>query len=513
MMKLLFVCLFAMVLFSTASSQRAFIHSTASTNSILYWSIMDNALMNGQSDAKLQLTKNWNPNGTAFASYNFNETGVAYLSDDYWAVYNENTTDILGNMSFNVYIPADGENSYTHNAEKTLRINTSKAPAPLLVLDHPLLNNRPEAMVFVTHNMNVFGNFQTDPVGVYYISTAWAIYNLDGVNMTPDQAFNVYIAQEGDNAFYHFATAENTGYNYTLIDHPDLNDNPNAILIVTRNLSPGGVPSGVLSPYPVGVWYSVAYGKWSIFNEDFSTMDIGNCFNVLIADQDNNNPLPDPWQTADVGTVNVTGAADYGDGAFLLSGSGVDIWGTSDAFRYVYQEFNEEEDIDFKIRVASLSKTDVWAKAGLMVRQSLDANSIFASTLVSAENGSHFQTRESAGASALSITGPNIDAPVWLRILKVQDTISGFISGDGESREKISSVELGLNGSYYAGLAVCSHNDTILSTAVFTDMTLAPPEEEDSEITGIETSGDNLKFAGPVIFPNPTKCLHTICLD
>ena len=40
--------------------------------------------------------------------------------------------------------------------------------------------------------------------------------------------------------FVHTATATNTGFNYTLIDHPLTNNNPNAIVLVTQNYNPGG---------------------------------------------------------------------------------------------------------------------------------------------------------------------------------------------------------------------------------------------------------------------------------
>ena len=35
--------------------------------------------------------------------------------------------------------------------------------------------------------------------------------------------------------FVHTATATNTSFNYTLIDHPLTNNNPNAIVLVTQN--------------------------------------------------------------------------------------------------------------------------------------------------------------------------------------------------------------------------------------------------------------------------------------
>jgi len=40
------------------------------------------------------------------------------------------------------------------------------------------------------------------------------------------------------------------------IDHPLANGNPNAIILVTPNLNPGGVVVGKYDPHPIGVMYS-----------------------------------------------------------------------------------------------------------------------------------------------------------------------------------------------------------------------------------------------------------------
>ena len=73
----------------------------------------------------------------------------------------------------------------------------------------------------------------------------------------------------------------------------------------------------------------------------------------------------------DVGTVGHPGhPGPYTNGSYTLTGSGSDIWGNADAFNYVYQTLNGDGEI--VARVVSLSNTDPWAKAGVMIRQSLD---------------------------------------------------------------------------------------------------------------------------------------------
>lgn len=49
--------------------------------------------------------------------------------------------------------------------------------------------------------------------------------------------------------------------------------------------------------------------------------------------------LPKPWATTDIGTIGKTGLAGYDPPlqTFFVQGSGADIWGTADGFRFVYR--------------------------------------------------------------------------------------------------------------------------------------------------------------------------------
>ena len=89
--------------------------------------------------------------------------------------------------------------------------------------------------------------------------------------------------------FVHTATADNSGGNTTLIDHPLINGNPDAIVLVTQNWNPGGpnaIGTWVYNPHPISVYYESGAYKWGIANLDVAEMPVGADFNVLI-------PTPD----------------------------------------------------------------------------------------------------------------------------------------------------------------------------------------------------------------------------
>jgi hypothetical protein len=175
--------------------------------------------------------------------------------------------------------------------------------------------------------------------------------------------------------------------------------------------------------------------------------------------------LPPGWNAADIGPVGIAGSSSYGGGAFTVSGSGADVWGTSDTFRFTYQSLSG--DGQMVARVASVALVNSWAKAGVMIRNSLSSSSAFAFMLVSAAKGTAFQYRTSGGASAASITGTTAAAPYWVKIVRTGDTITGYQSPNGSSWTRIGSASIPMGSTVYIGLAVSSHDNTRICTAAF----------------------------------------------
>jgi hypothetical protein len=102
--------------------------------------------------------------------------------------------------------------------------------------------------------------------------------------MQPNQVFNI-VVPKGNTGFSHMvhtADGVNTVGHITVLDHPDANDNPEAIVFVTQVWNPGGTASGVYNNHNVGVYYSSGQDKWTIYNEDLVAIPAGASFNVMI---------------------------------------------------------------------------------------------------------------------------------------------------------------------------------------------------------------------------------------
>ena len=174
------------------------------------------------------------------------------------------------------------------------------------------------------------------------------------------------------------------------------------------------------------------------------------------------------WETADIGS---TGGSFTSDGVITsLTGKGADIWGTSDQFRFAHTGLWF---IDGSLtgRVRSVQNVNAWTKAGVMFRESLDANSRYVFAMVTPGKGVTLQYRATTGGSAASVTATTGVAPAWVRITRAGDVYTGYWSKDGVIWTSFGSVTVTMNRfGMKVGLAVTSHDTSATATAVFDDV-------------------------------------------
>lgn len=175
--------------------------------------------------------------------------------------------------------------------------------------------------------------------------------------------------------------------------------------------------------------------------------------------------LPSPWATRDVGTVSATGTANGSAGSFTVQGGGADIWSQADAFRFVYRVLTGDGTI--AARVTTLDHTHEWAKAGVMLRETLAASSTHASMIVSAGRGLAFQRRVSTGGLSTHTAGGGGQAPSWVRLVRKGSTVTAQTSVDGVAWSTVGSQSISMAATIYAGLAVTSHDDRVTTSAQF----------------------------------------------
>jgi hypothetical protein len=209
-------------------------------------------------------------------------------------------------------------------------------------------------------------------------------------------------------------------------------------------------------------------------NDHFKIAKLDICVTVPSEGTDPGNPeLPSPWQTRDIGCVEKEGSATYSSGTFTVSGSGDNITGSKDQFRYVYQA--ADGDCSIVAKVVSVEDTDDEAEAGVMIRETLNNNSRHVSVFVTRDEGIQFRARKSTGNDSSNIKkSSGLEAPYWVKVVRSGNTFTGYRSANGVNWTSMGSVTVSMGTSVYIGLAVTSHDDDELCAATFNNVTATP---------------------------------------
>jgi len=178
-------------------------------------------------------------------------------------------------------------------------------------------------------------------------------------------------------------------------------------------------------------------------------------------------PCPGGWSCGDIGTPALAGSQSLSGGTWTIQAGGTDIFGASDQFHYVWQSLASDGSVI--ARAVSQTNSSTWAKAGVMLRQTTDPGSPYYAILVTPGNGIVVQYRKTQGgttAQQVKIVGT---VPVYMAVGRIGSTYTAYTSGDGTNWTPVanSSVTLSMSGPVLAGLAVTSHNASVLGTVTF----------------------------------------------
>jgi len=203
---------------------------------------------------------------------------------------------------------------------------------------------------------------------------------------------------------------------------------------------------------------------------------------------------PRDWTEQDVAELSlwfigfppyVGGFTEEPAGTYTMTASGTDIWDASDQFHFAYKEVSGDATI--QVQVLSVSHTDDWAKAGVMIRDSLDPNSAHAVVAITPANGVWYGSRFAAGQSSTSIKDPNVAAPQWVKLERSSGgLVRAYYSADGSTWTQLALDAVIMNMPIYVGLALTSHNPDATCEASITNVsfpdTNVDPEWTDQDV-------------------------------
>jgi TolB protein len=176
---------------------------------------------------------------------------------------------------------------------------------------------------------------------------------------------------------------------------------------------------------------------------------------------------------SDVGTVLHPGSVDYDDSkkTYTITGSGENMWLGADAFQFVWKKISGDATLTADISFLG-SGGNEHRKAVLMFRQNLDSDSVYADIARHGNGMTSLQFRTETGALTHEIQS-NISAPHRLSIVKRGDYIYMSLAADADALHLAGGwLRVPIQGSFYVGIGVCSHNKDVIEKAVFSSVDL-----------------------------------------
>jgi hypothetical protein len=213
-----------------------------------------------------------------------------------------------------------------------------------------------------------------------------------------------------------------------------------------------------------------------------------------------------------------TAAFNSGTGTYTLTASGTDIgfkanqYDTdTDRMQFVYNPvtLSATTDTDIQVRVNSLTMTDFWTKAVVMIRQSLDPQAANVESVMSPHNVSEMTWRDNpptidnAGNQAPGLTGAQERAigtgpvPGWIRLVHVHGTnmFKSFWAVDNNGTPGDWQGEIDhsttMTGEVYVGIGLSAHANGKTATATFDHLSIAGVTARTQDPNAIVTPAAN----------------------
>ena len=135
---------------------------------------------------------------------------------------------------------------------------------------------------------------------------------------------------------------------------------------------------------------------------------------------------------ADIGAVLHPGKAEF-DAAtrtYTVSGSGDNMWGTKDAFHYVWKKAAGNCSLAADLSFVGAGK-EAHRKACLVIRQGLDADAAYVDAALHGDGLTSLQFREAHGAATHEVQA-NLSAPARVLLEKRGNYVRLYLAGRGE---------------------------------------------------------------------------------
>jgi TolB protein len=161
---------------------------------------------------------------------------------------------------------------------------------------------------------------------------------------------------------------------------------------------------------------------------------------------------------------------------YTMEGSGVNMWANIDQFHFLYKKIKGDFIFNATIRFIG-NGVDPHRKIGIIARDKLTTDSRYADACVHGDILSSLQYRASDGAQTEQVILSSYH-PTDIELQRSGNTFTFSAAVFGETYKSVTK-ELPLNEEVYAGLFICSHNESVMEKAVFSNVRITIPAPKD----------------------------------
>lgn len=159
---------------------------------------------------------------------------------------------------------------------------------------------------------------------------------------------------------------------------------------------------------------------------------------------------------------------DVNTGEFLITGSGANVWGTEDAFQFLWAPLSGDMRVAATIRFPEPGGNP-HRKAGWMLRASLEPDAPYVDAVVHGDGLIAMQYRRVDGGETEEVRAWS-GAGNRIVLERTGDVFMVSAAGADGVLSPVGSVRLELPETVHAGLFVCSHDPERMETAEFTEV-------------------------------------------
>jgi len=170
----------------------------------------------------------------------------------------------------------------------------------------------------------------------------------------------------------------------------------------------------------------------------------------------------------------IYGNSSYANESFVVNGSGLQVYGSSDSSHYLYQQLSGDGSIVARL-VSVQGVSGWWAAAGLMIRETLSSSATSVSLVDSPSPGTFgFQVRATTNGSTNQVGAMSVAPAYWMKLSRSGNNFSAFTSPDGINWAQLGTTQtISMAQNVYVGLCVTSASNSTLATATFDNVSVS----------------------------------------